>query len=135
MTRKIFLALLSIGSAIAATAPARAGLQLGERPIRRTEVIATVKQQFAEMDTDHDGTVSPAEFDHYRVRQDAMPDQGRGLTHIGKSWFDRSDADHNGKVTLVEAQSHPLELFDMADANRDGVASVSEQSVAMLFVK
>lgn len=131
MTRTVIFALLSFTAASAA----QAALQLGERPISRTEVIATVKKQFAVMDLNHDGGISPDEFEAYREKQAAMPDQGRGLTRIGRSWFERSDVDGDGRVTLSEARGRPLELFDMADANRDGVASVAEQSVAALFVK
>lgn len=131
MTRTMIVALLSLTAASAA----QAGLQLGERPIARSEVTATVKKQFAVMDLNHDGGISPNEFEAYREKQSAMPDQGRGLTRIGRSWFERSDVDGDGRVTLSEAQGRPLELFDMADADRDGVASVAEQSVAALFVK
>ena len=132
MTRTMIVALLSLSAAATA---AQAGLQLGERPISRSEVIATVKKQFAVMDLNRDGAISPDEFEAYREKQAAMPDQGRGLTRIGRSWFERSDVDGDGRVTPSEAQGRPLELFDMADANRDGVASVAEQSVAALFVK
>jgi len=118
-----------------AAAPAVAGLQLGERPISRAEVIATVKAQFAQMDADHDGSISYEEFGAYRDEQSERPDQGRGLTHIGRSWFERSDKDGNGRISLREAQSRPLELFAMADANGDGVATVAEQSLAQLFVR
>ena len=131
MTKQFLVALLTLTAATAA----QAGLQLGERPITRAEVIATVKKQFAQMDTDHNGSISPSEFNAYRDIQAQMPDQGRGLTHIGKSWFDRSDANGDGRISPAEAQGRPLQLFGMADANGDGVASVSEQSLAALFVK
>jgi len=131
MTKTIFTALAALSAATAA----QAGLQLGERPITRAEVIATVKKQFAQMDTNHDGSISESEFEAYREVQARMPDEGRGLTHIGRSWFERSDTNGDGRISLTEAQGRPLELFDMADANHDGVASVSEQSLAQLFVK
>jgi len=131
MRKQFVVALLALTAASAA----QAGLQLGERPITRAEVIATVKKQFAQMDTDHNGSISESEFEAYREVQSRMPDEGRGLTHIGKSWFDRSDANGDGRISPAEAQSRPLELFGMADANGDGVASVTEQSLASLFVK
>jgi hypothetical protein len=135
MTRRISSALFWLGGSFAAAAPALAGLQLGERPISRAEVIATVRKQFTLMDKDHDGRISPSEFAAYRDVQARMPDQGRGLTHIGKSWFERSDADGDGGISLSEAEDRPLQLFAIADANRDGVASVAEQRLAQLFVK
>lgn len=130
MTRMILAALLTLSI----TSTAEAGIALGERPIKRQEVIATVKAQFAEMDADHDGSVSYEEFERFREIQNARPDRGEGLTRITKSWFERSDADGNGRVTASEAQTRPLELFDMADVNKDGIASVSEQSMAMLLI-
>ncbi|RYD90263.1 MAG: hypothetical protein EOP61_29940 [Sphingomonadales bacterium] len=121
--------------ALAAGTAAQAGLQLGERPISRAEVISTVKKQFAQMDTNRNGSISEEEFFAYREIQAQMPDGGRGLTRIGKSWFERSDEDGDSRITLREAQGRPLELFGMADANGDGIASVNEQSLAALFVK
>lgn len=123
--------LLMIGTATTA----QAGLQLGERPIKRSEVTSTVKKQFAEMDANRDGRVSYEEFERYRDIQNAQPDQGRGLTRIGKSWFDKCDTDGDGRVSFAEAEARPLGLFDMADINRDGIASLDEQSMAALFIK
>jgi hypothetical protein len=131
MTKTIIVALLSLSAASAA----HAGLELGQRPITRAEVATVAKKQFAEMDANKDGSISPDEFERYREVQNAQPDQGRGLTHIGRSWFDKCDTNGDGKVSLSEAQARPLGLFDMADANRDGVASLTEQSMAMLFIK
>ena len=131
MTRTIIAALLACTTATGA----QAGLQLGERPITRAEVISTAKKQFVQMDANHDGAVSPEEFERYREVQNAEPDQGRGLTHIGRSWFDKCDSNGDGRVNQAEAVARPLDLFDMADVNRDGVASLSEQQMAMLFIK
>lgn len=131
MTRWTFVALIAFSYA----GTAHAGLELGQRPISRAEVASTAKKQFAEMDIDRNGSVSRDEFERYRAIQNAQPDRGRGLTHIGRSWFDKCDTDGDGKVSLAEAQARPLGLFDMADANRDGRASLAEQSVAQLFIK
>jgi len=131
MTRTIVVMLLAFASASAA----QAGLELGQRPIARTEVTAVAKKQFAEMDVNHDGFVNPDEFERYREIQNAQPDRGRGLTHIGRSWFDKCDSNGDDRVSEAEAVARPLSLFDMADVNRDGVASLSEQSMAMLFIK
>ncbi len=110
---------------------AQSSIALGERPIRRTEVIAFVQKQFAAMDANHDKQVSPAEFEAFRARQ---PEKSQaGLGHVGGRWFEKADADGDGRVTLGEAQARPLQLFDMADANGDGIASLQEQSVAALF--
>lgn len=121
--------------ALSAATSAQAGLQLGERPISRGEVITTVKKQFAKMDSDANGAISHDEYLAYREYQAGLPNGGRGLTKIGRSWFDRSDENGDGRITLREAQGRPLELFGLADANGDGIASVDEQSLAALFVK
>lgn len=128
---KIILTLAALGLAGAA----QAGLQLGERPITRSEVITVAKKQFVEMDANRDGSVSPDEFERYREKQNAEPDQGRGLTHIGRSWFDKCDENGDGRISQAEAVARPVGLFDMADVNRDGVASLSEQQMAMIFIK
>jgi hypothetical protein len=136
MTRTDLLRFAATGISIAAISPALAqSLQLGQRPIRRAEVVAGVKAQFAEMDTNHDGTVSPAEFEAYHAREADMPDGNAGLAHVGSHWFERADANGDGRVTLSEATVRPLQMFDMADSNHDGVASLDEQSVAALMMK
>lgn len=135
MTGKILVPLLCLGGTLLVASPALAGLQLGERPIRRSEVVAAVKKEFAQMDTNHDGFISPGEFEAFHDAEQRMPDGNRGLTHIGRSWFERSDANGDGRVSLSEADNRALELFDMADANHDGTASIEEQSLAQLFVK
>lgn len=116
------------------TAPcfAQSAITLGERPITRTDVSSFVRKQFAVMDGNHDGHVSPAEFEDYRARQVGKVQAGIG--HIGARWFEKTDADGDGRVTLQEAEARPLRFFDMADANGDGTASVEEQSVAKLFM-
>ena len=118
--------------AIAAPALAQADAGLPAGPISRAQVTAAIKQRFASLDTDHDGAVSRAEFDAYR--QKARPEQGGGFVHIGEHWFERSDADGDGRVTLSEALARPMQLFDMADTNHDGVVSVDERKLAMMLM-
>ncbi|WBO22762.1 EF-hand domain-containing protein [Sphingomonas abietis] len=105
---------------------------LPDRPIQRAEVIAAVKAQFQKIDANHDGVVTPAEFQAYRAKQ---ANQGGGgespFSHVGGHWFDHADPDGTGRVTLAMAEAHPLQLFDMADMNHDGVVSTSEAHMAM----
>lgn len=103
---------------------------LPDRPIRRTEVIVAVKRQFARLDANHDGIVTRAEFDAYRARQAPASPDGSPFEHIGGHWFDHADPDGTGRVTVAMAARHPLELFDMADVDRDGTVSVDERRVA-----
>lgn len=102
-------------------------------------------QMFAEMDADKNGQISRAEFDaaHQKrmgERQEARGDRagmGGGRMHhgqqdgmMGMMWFERIDANKDGKVTLAEAQAKPLEMFDRADANKDGTLTPEERKAA-----
>ncbi|MBY8821936.1 EF-hand domain-containing protein [Sphingomonas colocasiae] len=134
MIRIIAAIALCIGAPALFASPtaAQSAIALGERPIKRAEVVAFVKRQFAQMDVNRDGHVDPREYEAYRAAQGDRT--GAGLGYIGRRWFERADANGDGRVTPEEAQARPLQLFDMADANRDGVASLQEQSVASLFM-
>jgi hypothetical protein len=131
---------LCAGTALLAIAwPAYAqDLGLPDRPIRRAEVIEVVRQQFAKLDSNRDGVVDRAEFDAFRAKQEAARGRGdagadQGFAHIGGKWFERSDQNGDGKVTLTEAEARPLQLFDMADIDHDGIVSVQERRMALLF--
>jgi hypothetical protein len=125
------LLIVAIAAVTASPVLAQAVIRLGQRPIARTEVIAFVKKQFAQMDANHDRHISYAEFEDYRIRQGERSETGIG--HIGRRWFQKADTDRDGIVTLAEAVAVPLRMFDMADVNRDGVASVKEQSLAQML--
>ena len=130
-------ALLAI-SAVSLASPALAQPALPDRPISRTEISAAVKAKFAQIDTNHDGVVSRAEFEAFRARMASGDvDRGNGaaaFVHIGGHWFERSDANGDGRVTLAEATGRPLEMFDMADTNHDGVVSLQERKLAMMLM-
>jgi hypothetical protein len=49
---------------------------------------------------------------------------------MGGDMFDRMDANHDGKVTLAEAEAKPLEMFDKADTNHDGIVTPEERKAA-----
>src|SRR5687768_3533778 len=133
MTRYMLAALIAVATQTAATpALAQSGIALGERPIRRAEVTSFVQRQFAQMDTNRNGSVSPAEHQAYRARQASKAQTGLG--HIGRSWFEKSDADGDGRISPAEAQARPLQFFDLADVDNDGVATVREQSLASLLL-
>lgn len=108
---------------------------LPDRPIKRAEVVAVVERQFAAMDANRDGAVTQAEFDRYRAKQGPAPAKGvEAMSHVGGHWFERADADGDGRVTLAEAQARPLRFFDIADTNRDGVVSLEERRVASMLM-
>ncbi len=105
---------------------------LPDRPISRAEVITAAKTQFQKIDTNHDGIVTRAEFEAFRARQAASGAANEGpFSHVGGHWFDHADPNGTGRVTLEQAEQHPLQLFDMADVNHDGVVSTSEARMAM----
>jgi Ca2+-binding EF-hand superfamily protein len=132
MFKSLIFLVTGVGLATALPCSAQS-LELGQRPIKRAEVVAGVKTQFATMDRNHDGVVDEAEFEAYRAKQARMPDGGAGLYHIGSRWLEKSDTNGDGRVTLAEAEARPLQMFDLADANRDGTASVAEQKMAMML--
>jgi Ca2+-binding EF-hand superfamily protein len=125
----------TLTAALVALAPAAAQTadDFPDRPIARTEVIATVRTLFAQLDANHDGVVTPAEFQAYLARTRETPAAANPFTHVGQHWFEHNDANGDGRVTLAEAEARPLEMFDMADINKDGVVSVQERQVAMAF--
>lgn len=132
---KLLLALAPALLAAPAPALAQTAQQFPDRPIARAEVIAVVKRQVAAMDRNHDGVVTPAEFAAFRAHQSPAPPTGvEAIAHIGGHWFERADANGDGRVTLDEALARPLQLFDLADIDRDGVVSVKERQVAMALM-
>lgn len=132
MPRILIPFFLALSAQAALAAPTPSSIALGERPIRRGEVVAFVKRQFADMDTNRNRLISPPEYEAYRARQG---DKTRaGLGYIGRSWFVKSDVDGDGRVTPIEAEARPLQFFDLADVDNDGIATVREQSLASLFL-
>ncbi len=120
---------------LAVPAFAQTAQQFPDRPIARAEVIAVVKRQFAAMDRNRDGVVTQPEFAAFRAHQSPAPPTGvEAIAHISGRWFERADADGDGRVTLDEALARPLQLFDLADIDRDGVVSVKERQVAMALM-
>lgn len=104
---------------------------LPERAITRAEILTAAKAQFQKIDTNHDGVVTHAEFDAYRAKQAAAGGDDNAFTHVGGHWFDHADPNGTGRVTLEQAEQHPLQMFDMADMNHDGVLSPTEARMAM----
>ena len=108
---------------------------------------------FAMLDSNHDGSISKAEFDagHMAGRggpEMPLPPGGRegehkgpigghgpmggpGMMMLGSGrWFDKADANHDGVVTLAEAQTAAATLFDKLDTNHDGTVSPDEMRAA-----
>jgi hypothetical protein len=85
--------------------------------------------RFAMLDTDRNGQISRAEWD-----AGAPPaDSHGGMNAVGgpgDRWFDRMDANKDGKVTLAEAQAAAVKRFDRLDTNKDGTISPEERKAA-----
>lgn len=118
-------------------AGAPAGMAAGPRgPRGRGDPNAS----FDRMDANHDGSISRAEYLAYRSRGP----RARGAAADGAArprraslgwgftgrWFDRVDADHDGRISLAEAQRAATALFDRLDTNHDGVLSAEERAAA-----
>jgi hypothetical protein len=111
---------------------------------------------FDRLDTNHDGSISRQEFMAAtpRIREQrvmimrdgpgspAVPGQpdmrmpmhemgaGRGMGGLSGRLFDMADANHDGRVSLAEAQAAALAHFDRADLNHDGKITPEERQQA-----
>jgi hypothetical protein len=114
---------------------------------------ARADRMFAMMDTDRNGEIGKAEFEAFHAdhehggsggpdRQERFAGWGGGQRH-GGMWmmhmrhqimadrmFDREDANHDGRVSLAEAEKAALDRFDRVDTNHDGVISDAERDAA-----
>ena len=137
-TMKTFALILSAATlfAGAAATPSAAAAQGGPR----------LDQAFDQMDANHDGVVSRAEFiasrharflgldrnhDGYLTAADIPP-----LAHLTgradkiSAMLARFDLDHDGKVSEQEFVTGSLAMFDLADTNHDGVLTRAEAAAA-----
>ena len=125
---------------------AERGVMMGDR--------ATV---FDRLDTNHDGNISRQEFmaRKERVREERVivmrdgpggaagaplpPLEGHpgmmrmhmhmaGMGRLGGHLFEMADANHDGRVSLAEAQAAALAHFDKADLNHDGKITPEERA-------
>ena len=117
-------------------------------------------EHFAMLDADKNGQLSKEEFAAPRERGDRKDGDragrghgGHGGKHMGHrggrgggaggfggmamrgQWFERADANKDGKLTLAEASAKPLEMFDKVDANKDGTISPEEHDAARAMMR
>ena len=100
-------------------------------------------REFARLDSNHDGSISKAEFDVPHMDGPEGPggrggpkglrgpgEHGKGpmggMMMLGMHWFEKADANHDGAVTLAEAQTAAATFFDRLDTNHDGIVSPDE---------
>ena len=98
------------------------------------------EQAFERLDANRDGAITRAEWDAAQAqRQQRMADRGGdgqpararmmhgGMGSFGGHMFEVADANHDGRVSLQEAQAAALQHFDMVDTNRDGRITPDER--------
>jgi hypothetical protein len=132
--RRIWIAFAAMLMAPVCAVCAQGVGDIPNRPIRRSEIIDAARRLFVAMDANHDGSITPAEFDAYRARNAAAASGSDPFRRVGAHWFERADADRNGRVTQPEAAARPLMLFDMADADHNGVINLQERKMATLLL-
>lgn len=96
-------------------------------------------RSFEKLDTNKDGAISRGEWDARQAqREQRMADRGDrgpkkagfhhgGMGGFGGHMFEMADANHDGRVSLQEAQAAALQHFDMVDANHDGQITPEER--------
>ena len=95
---------------------------------------------FDRIDANHDGTISRAEFVAAHAKREPKMGDMKGMggmdgmrqMHGGMAdrIFEKSDTNHDGRVTQAEAQAEAFAHFDMMDANRDGRVTPDERKAA-----
>jgi hypothetical protein len=106
---------------------------------------------FARLDSNHDGVVTRDEFmkagpGSARVERrvfvmrdgDGPGREGPGMGPRGGMrgggmrghMIERMDSNHDGRVSLAEAEARALQAFDRADANHDGIVTPEERQAA-----
>jgi Ca2+-binding EF-hand superfamily protein len=132
-----FALLLAASALVAAAPPAKKPAPvLHKGDVTRAQMRAQVKQVFDMADTNHDGFMSRQEF---AVRMGGVVNnapagatkaQAQKMLDAANAAFNAVDANHDGKLSLAEANRRPLAAFDQMDTNHDGVLSVQEKIAA-----
>ena len=94
-------------------------------PVLPADIILTtqkLRQQFQQLDTNHDGQLSFAEFSAVigNIRSAQTPDQK----------LQQLDTNHDGKISAAEYRAPELARFNKVDANHDGVITQAEIDAA-----
>ena len=104
-------------------------------------------ERFAALDADKNGALSKEEFSARPPRPEGKDGERRGMHRghggkhgmhhrggmgmgMGGQWFERADANKDGKVSLAEASTGALAMFDRVDTNKDGTISPEEHKAA-----
>lgn len=101
----------------------RAELERFERNVALTQAQANNQALFLQLDSDHNGVLTPAEF--------AGLVKDPGFVDVS-SLMQRFDGNRDQIVTLVEFRIATLANFDQLDADKDGVVTDAEMRAANL---
>lgn len=102
----------------------------GDGKISAEEHAGAHDNRFAAMDANDDGELTFAEFSAFRMGP-GPKDGGQGkmqnkMATKKQVMFEKLDADHDGKVSKDEFESHAAAMFSKADSNGDGVVDQQE---------
>ncbi|MBP2157715.1 MULTISPECIES: EF-hand domain-containing protein [Asticcacaulis] len=108
---------------------------------KRDVMIRIAPPAFADIDTNKDGAVSPAEFDAFHAAHEPPlaegdlppPPPGGKRMRILRMEGGDLDANKDGKVSFAEFSGPMKAHFDEMDANKDGVLDDSEQPKDRMF--
>jgi hypothetical protein len=121
-------------------APVLLGASIGSALLaQETRASASAKfaKEFAASDTNHDGVLTRAEV-QARIGHMGAGAQKIDPVHakrLSDLWFDRADANKDGKVTQGEAQALLAATFQRYDANHDGKIGDDERAAATAGAK
>ena len=98
----------------------------------RASATAKFKTEFAQSDSDHDGVLTRAEVQARIAQMKVGPGRPDAVhaKRLADLWFDRADANKNGKVTQAEAEALLAATFKRYDADGDGKIGSSERGAA-----
>ncbi|MDR6147115.1 ca2+ sensor protein [Sphingomonas sp. NCPPB 2930] len=121
--------------------PPSPGGMMGVRPdangnITRAAAIADADRRFADMDADHDGTVTPEEMQAYHARRRAEWQQRR--PEGPRPHGERPEGERPGRpaprpITADAFRARALAMFDRLDTNHDGRIDATERAAAPRF--
>jgi Ca2+-binding EF-hand superfamily protein len=98
--------------------------------VDRNEFVTDARRQFAVMDLDHDGTITPAELDKYRAPYMTVPSKGKGpavrSADSGPDPVMSADTKLRFVVTLPDFTAYAERRFAELDLNRNGTLERDE---------
>ncbi|WP_174298665.1 EF-hand domain-containing protein [Sphingomonas bacterium] len=128
--KRLILPALAIASILSVPATAQS---------TRAAALAQLRAEFTATDLDHDGLLTKAEvaarIAHMRMAGAARPLTPQQAHQLTQLWFEHTDTNHDGRVTLAESEATMGQMFDRYDTNHDGVISPAEREAARTAVR